>query len=261
VGDEHTARLDEARATWPGLSLTPERFLELHREAPADEALHLPDLFLATACAEGDARALALLDAQFLSAVPAFVQRIDRAPAFAEEVRQILRTRLLVGTDGGRPVIGEYAGRGALKSWLHVAATRVALRLKRGTGRERELGEAEADRILATPDPELAFIKHRAREDFRLAFQAALAGLQPEERHLLRLHYLDRLTLQQIGALDAVDKSTISRRLAVVRQSLLEETQRLLRERLRLGTTDLDSLMNLVQSSLDVSIEAFLKAR
>jgi RNA polymerase sigma-70 factor (ECF subfamily) len=233
------------------------------REAVGDagESLHFGDLYLALACAEGDAAALKHLETNFLSAVGGFVRRIDPSPAFAEEVAQRLRARLLVGEAGQRPVIGEYAGRGALKSWLHVSATRQALKLKRGAHRVAELGEAEADRILATPDPELAFIKHRAREDFRLAFQAALTDLEPTERHLLRLHYLDGLTLQQIGALENVDKSTISRRLDKVRQSLLDETQRLLRERLQLASTELDSLMNAVNTSLDISIEAFLKTR
>jgi RNA polymerase sigma-70 factor (ECF subfamily) len=257
VDDE---RKDDARKSWPGVQLGWDRFQELAARHLA-EAEHLGDLYLATACAVGDAEAWRHLDEQFLSAVPAFVHRVDASPAFADEVRQQLRARLAVSPDGGAGTIAEYAGRGALKSWLHISATRIALRIKRQHHREEELGDSEADLILSTPDPELAFIKHRAREDFRLAFQAALADLPARDRYILRLHYLDHLNLAQIGVLEGVNKSTVSRWLEATRQTLLDETTRLLRERLRLQEGELRSLMGLIASQLDVSIEAFLKAR
>ena len=239
-----------------------ERFAEVAaRHLPETDALHLADLYLASACADGDAKAWQLLDQRLLSTVPGLVRRIDASPAFGDEVRQRLRAQLGVAPAGGSGTIGGYAGRGALKSWLHISATRIALKMKREQRREDELGDSEADLILATPDPELAFIKHRAREDFRLAFQAALADLPARDRYLLRLHYLDRLTLAQIGALDGVHKSTVSRQLEAARETLLHETTRLLRERLQLQKGELDSLLGLIASQLDVSIEAFLKAR
>jgi RNA polymerase sigma-70 factor (ECF subfamily) len=262
VDDELQAAFARARAAWPGVAMSWERFREVAaRHLPDADPGHLADLYLASACADGDATAWQLLDHHLLSAIPVLLRRIDASAAFGDEVRQRLRTRLAVSPSGGSGTIGDYAGRGALKSWLHISATRIALKLKREQHREDEVGDSEADRILATPDPELAFIKHRAREDFRLAFQAALADLPARERYLLRLHYLDRLTLAQIGALEQLDKSTISRRLESARQTLLDETTRLLRERLQLETSELDSLFGLIASQLDVSIEAFLKPR
>jgi RNA polymerase sigma-70 factor (ECF subfamily) len=245
------ARYQAAADAWPGVSVSWERF----SAAAGDDLLHADDLYLALACAVGVPAAMTALDEQFLSQVPRFVARIDSSPAFADEVKQVLRERLLVG---GR-AIGDYRGRGALRSWLQVAALRIALNLKRSGPRLTELDDAE--RILATPEPELAFIKHRARADFRLAFQTALAELEPPERHLLRLHYLDRLSLAQIGAHEGVDKSTISRRLAALRQKLLDDTRRLLGERLRLDAGEIDSLMGVIASQLDVSIESFLHSR
>jgi RNA polymerase sigma-70 factor len=112
-----------------------------------------------------------------------------------------------------------------------------------------------------TPGPELDFIKHRARADFGLAFKAALAELMPEERHLLRLHYLDGLGLAEIGAIDGVGKSAVSRRLTAVRQKLLAETQRRLREQLGLDDDEVASLMGAATSQLDVSIRALLDSR
>jgi RNA polymerase sigma-70 factor, ECF subfamily len=262
VDDELKAAFARARAAWPGVAMGWERFREVAGRHLSDtDPLHLGDLYLASACAGGDGAAWQLLDQHFLSSVAGQVRRIDAAPAFGDEVRQRLRTRLAVAPDGGSGTIGEYAGRGALKSWLQISATRIALKMKREQQREEELGDCEADLILATPDPELAFIKHRAREDFRLAFQAALTDLPARDRYVLRLHYVDRLNLAQIGALEAVNKSTVSRWLEAARATLLQETTRLLRERLQLQAGELDSLLGLIASQLDVSIEAFLKAR
>jgi RNA polymerase sigma-70 factor (ECF subfamily) len=259
------ARFTEAAAALPSVALPWERFLSrvagrLDADADTVDALHVDDLYLACACAEGDPEAMRVLDERVLQAVPLMVARIDASPAFGDEVRQAVRTKLLVGAEGAGAIAG-YGGRGALRSWVQVAAIRIALNLRRGVRPQAELGDAEADRILATPDPELAFIKHRAKEDFRLAFQAALAQLPSVDRHMLRLHYLDRLSLGQLGALEGVDKSTMSRRIAAVRQTLLDETHRVLRERLRLDESELDSLMGAIASQLDVSIESFLKTR
>src|SRR5579859_7916835 len=121
VDDSLKAAFGPARAAWPGVAMEWERFAQVaQRHLPEADPLHLPDLYLASACADGDATAWKLLDAQLLTAVPALVRRIDASPAFGDEVRQRLRTRLAVAPGGGSGSIGEYAGRGALKSWLHV---------------------------------------------------------------------------------------------------------------------------------------------
>src|SRR5262249_28546736 len=162
------ARFDEARAVSPEVVIAFVRFAEyVEARLPAeltDEDLHLDDLYLACGCALGDREANRLLDERILSQVPLMVARIDAAAPFGDEVAQAVRTKLLVGA-GGRPAIGDYTGRGALKSWVHVAALRLALNLKRGGRPAGDLGDAEVEAILATPDPELQFVKHRARED------------------------------------------------------------------------------------------------
>jgi RNA polymerase sigma-70 factor (ECF subfamily) len=254
------AWFDEGRAAWPAVSLARERFAaHVARLGLAeDETLHVGDLYLACACADGDATAVRALDAQLISAVPGFVARVDSSATFGADVAQAVRSHLLVGASG-TGAIASYAGRGALKSWIHVTALRIALRLRKSRAPAIDLADVES--ILATPDPQLAFIKHRAREDFRLAFQTALAQLSPPERHLLRIHYLDGLSLAQIGAVEKLDKSTISRRLGAIREALLTETRRLMRERLRLDEGELESLMGVIASQLDVSIESFLKTR
>src|SRR5689334_21849974 len=96
--------LDEARAAWPRVSVSEERFVEaITRLRPVDEELdawlsrvRVTDLYLTTACADGDAVALEQLDSRYLSRIGATVSRIDSSSSFAEEVRQELRVHLLV---------------------------------------------------------------------------------------------------------------------------------------------------------------------
>src|SRR5581483_4498624 len=89
------------------------------------------DLYLACACARGVPAALAALDRAVLLRVPAFICRVSTDAAFADEVRQQLRERLLVAPPGGAPKIAEYGGAGALHAWVRVAALRTALNLRR----------------------------------------------------------------------------------------------------------------------------------
>src|SRR5579884_1384958 len=127
------------REAWPGVDVADADFaaaVERHRPAPE----HLADLYLATACAAGNAAALAAFERTHLSQVAAFVARTDSDPAFAEEVRQRLREKLLVGQP---PRISEYAGQGPLGGWVRVAAVRMALDLRKMTARAAEVARGD----------------------------------------------------------------------------------------------------------------------
>jgi RNA polymerase sigma-70 factor (ECF subfamily) len=218
-------------------------------------ALHASDLYLATACSDGDAGALAAFVAHILIRVGDFVARVDRSAAFVDEVRQRLRERMRVAR-GGRPGICAYAGRGALASWVHVAALRTALDLRRSEGDVREAGDDEP--AWEQAGPELGYVRERYREDFRAAFRAALAALDAPARRLLRMHFLDGLSLSQIGAVERLDKSNVSRRLAAIRTQILQATRDRLLAKLPLGVDELDSLLGVMRSQHDVSIEHLL---
>ena len=142
-----------------------------------------------------------------------------------EEVRQLLRVKLFV-SDEGRARIGDYSGRGPLQAWLRVAAVRTALNLvSRQTPEEPS---TEEEPLMGVGDPETEYLKAQHRPEFEQAFRAALGTLSIEQRQLLRFHYVDGLTLGQIGRLRQVHESTISRRLLAARDQLLAETRRAL---------------------------------
>ncbi len=248
-----------ARRAWPELEVGDARFAGyLAARLGDDDGLYVEDLYLACACVDGLPRALAAFDERHLTAVPRYLARLDRSAAFADEVRQQLRERLFVGSHGEPPRLVSYSGRGPLATWVKVAAIRVALNLRRG---DRDASLSRGDEPMIAGDPELLLLRRRFAADFNAAFALAVGALGVQERQLLRLHFLDGLTLGEIAALHDVDKSTVSRRLQASREALLGETERLLRERLNLADGEVTSLIRLIRSQFgDVSVARLLRA-
>lgn len=253
--------LTAARAASLPLPLSDDDFIRhLAATLPAGDnsslsSLHVADLFLARACLARAPHALAALD-QRLDEVPAFLSRLSPTPTEIDEVRQRLRERLLVGE---RPRLAEYSGRGALSSWLRVAAVRIFSNLRREE-LPRQRAELEAAAVLPYVDPELGYIKQRYAADFRRALHDAFAALEPRDRTLLRLKLLDRLNIEKIGALHGVHRATVARWLDDALARVLAETRRLLHERLRVSPDELQSLYDLVSSQLEISLDQLLRS-
>lgn len=216
------------------------------------EVAYPEDARLAIGCVRGDAAALAAFDARCQPVIAATVRSFGDAD-FVSEVAQLVRHRLLI-SENGPPAITEYGGKGPLMKYVQAIAVRTALNLLQATTRRGPMLGDEA--LLETPsgadDPELAAIKLRFRAEFKEAFAAAMAALDETSRSALRLHYLDGLTLANLGALYGWSVPTASRRVAAARTRLLEATRTLMGERLRLSPRELDSVMRLIESRLSV---------
>ncbi|HEU4536331.1 MAG TPA: sigma-70 family RNA polymerase sigma factor [Polyangiaceae bacterium] len=263
LGAALAGALEQARRRWPGVALEGEAFAgELGRRAAGPDAagalasLHADDLFLAHACARGDRAALAHFEREILRPVGSFVASIDAGAAFADEVRQRLGERLFARGEGGRGAIEEYAGRGPLGAWARVAATRIALNLRRGDLRQGRRAPSVEEAVGAAL--ELDHLKERYREPFAEALREALLGLPPHQRALLRLYHVEGLSLEAMAALYRVHLATVSRRLARAREQVAEGALRGLRERLGASASEVESLVPLVLSRLELSFERLL---
>ncbi|MCA9611101.1 MAG: sigma-70 family RNA polymerase sigma factor, partial [Myxococcales bacterium] len=101
----------------------------------------------------------------------------------------------------------------------------------------------------------------RYRGVFREAFEEAVGALSPRERNLLRLHFLRRVTLESLAELYGVHRATIVRHLAKIRERLDAATQAALRDRLGADKREVESVMDLIRSRFDVSVERMLRTR
>jgi len=264
--DSTLQALDRAgREAWPGVPLSAEAFASHIADrvrtrsnvVEAISTMHAADIFLACACSYAIPAALSVFERAQLSRVPDLVRRIDSSTAFADEVTQGIREMLLVSAHGAESGIAGYSGRGALSNWIRIIAVRTALRLRR---EQRSAGtslEAEAE-LPGTLDPELDYLKLRYRGAYEEAFHVALASLPDRDALLLKLHYLDGLNIDAIGALYGIHRSTVARWRTEVRRRILASTREHLQRRLSLTESEFDSLVALVRSQLVVSIRSAL---
>jgi len=257
------ALLAEARAAWPALRVDDAALLQ-HlgaalgpRGAGGLDTLHAADVYLACACARGEPKAIEALERDWVLPLGPAIQRLAGQGLSAEDALQLLRARLLVPRDGKPPRIAQYGGRGALRAWLKTAALRIALAPRPA---ETAIGERELSRLAAPGrDPELDYIHARYRDAFRAAFRRALEQLGKRQRSLLRFQVIDGLGLDQIGDVYKVHRSTVARWLAEARAQLLADTRAALAEQLTLGDSELDGMIDLFASKLEVSITGFLR--
>ncbi len=250
-----------AQAANPGVSLDPARFAaRLAAEIGAGplDGLHTNDLYLALACATGDAAALARFEATYAPEIARALARLGlRGPA-AEEIHQRLRHKLFVAEEGAEPRVASYSGRGPLRAWLRALVAHEALSEHRRRGREDHETDSKLGDRAAGDDPELAEIRARYAAPFRDAFRDALAALPPRDRNVLRLVYTEGLSVEQVAILYNVHRVSVSRWLGATRKALLEETRGRLRDRLRLDDAELASLTRLCLSQIDVSLDRLL---
>lgn len=262
--------LEAGRRAWPALALPEARFLQALAEravwqkdgvtTPALSALHGEDLYLATAGASQIPAAVEEIEARFLRDLPATLMRAEFPRSLADEACQVLRERLFTATAGGVPKIASYDGRGALKTWLRIAAQRTAISLRRGPEqRTQPLSEAILAGLPKVASPELALMKERYQGELKATLQQLLLELPRERSQVLRLHLLDGLTLEQIGGLYRVNRSTVKRWLDDVRTQLSKGARRKLGARLGLAEEEVRQLIGLLQSQIDLSLSRILR--
>jgi RNA polymerase sigma-70 factor (ECF subfamily) len=265
---------ERARQAWPELSVSREEFAAyLAARAPGggidggriDDG-RLGELYLACACARGEGRALAAFDQAYGRDVDRAFARVRPAGIAADDARQILWQKLFVGGAERRPRILDYAGRGGLRAWTRMTAVRTFIDLARERSDQRS--EVALDEVLLSaalpPErtaPDLALLRSQYRAEFRAAFEEAVASLTPRQRNLLRQHLVHGLTIDQLGALYRVHRSTCARWLEAARDRLVVGARRGLAARLGVTAAELDEVMELVASQLDITFQRVLSTR
>lgn len=235
-------------------------------DAEADPAsvaeLAVVDLHLAFAARLGHAGAMGRFESQVMATLNRVIGRVDASDAFIDEIKQRLRTKLFV-SDGTSPAkIAHYTGQGDLLAWVRVVAVREALDSVRAE-RRRALDSDDALMAIeaSATGPDMLAFRQQYKAQFSEAFRDALAALQPEQRNVLRLHYVHGLSIDKLGGVLRVHRSSAARRIAKARADLLSGTRRLLHARLSIDRREFDQLMGLVASRLDLSIERFLATK
>lgn len=251
--------LADAREPWTGIDVDDGTFLRYVGERLGERedallGLLAADLFLACACSRGDETAINTFREAYMHKIRFALER-NVPSEYVEDLAQGVMVKLFVSTERRPPVIGKYAGRGKLGSWVQTIAVREGQSLLR---KKRALPSDDidmlVDKALDGVDAELLELKHRYRDEFKRAFEKAFGALELRERNLLRHEYLDGLNLERIAALYGTSRSTAHRWRSQARAALFEQTQKIFSDELGLDKDDFDSVIRLIESQYDLSL-------
>lgn len=194
-------------------------------------SLHVQDLALACACADGTERAWDHFVREFR---PVLYRSADAlAPGgSAREIADSIYAELYglhVREGERRSLFRYYHGRSSLATWLravlaqrHVDRVRAERRLE---PIEDDAGFVSAPATGDDTDPD----RPRFLELVRLALLHAIAALADRDRLRLSCYYRESLTLAQTGRLLNEHEATVSRQLARTRKAIRSEVERYLR--------------------------------
>ena len=139
-----------------------------------------------------------------------------------------------------------------------VTTTRKGLRaLRRSTSDAGDESELLAARSPGD-DPELAYLKSLYGEAFRAAFLVAVDALETRDKNVLRQHFIDNLTIDDLATLYRVHRATAARWITTARKNLLTATRREFSRQADVGALECESVLRLLQSRLDVTWQRLL---
>jgi RNA polymerase sigma-70 factor, ECF subfamily len=204
-------------------------------------ALHLNDLALACACAEGSQHAWEDFVAGFrfyLRTASAAILRCSASDPSAIELSDSLFTDLYGLSDrhrGGSSLLRYFHGRSSLKTWLRaVLAQRHIDQIRAGKKFESLDDQPPDGEPRRVPEPATVELpadprREQYQQRFREALTVALASIDPRDRTRLQLYYAEERTLAEIGRAIAEHESSVSRNLERVRKELRSTVEGLLR--------------------------------
>jgi RNA polymerase sigma-70 factor (ECF subfamily) len=239
-----------------------ERITQTEETDAADAAYRpviVAEMLLAQACGRGDDRAIGRFRKRFAAVVESVrVCFRSRAPS-SDELWSDLDRRLFV-REGDRPArIGEWSGRSELGASVKVVTARLMLNRLDSAKPETPTEDVLFETLLVTDQtPELAVASSERRAVMKGLFERAARELSARERRVLRLAFTEGMTIDDIGALHGVHRSSAARWIKEASSSLSKEVMRLARAELRLSPNELENWARGVEGSIDLSLARFL---
>lgn len=250
-----------AAAAWPGVAVEARAVVALlASKLTGDNPISatpaaVTELYLALACARGDNAAVAAFDRAYLEVVPQALAGMKLPKATVEDVRSMVRDKLLLADGDKPPRILDYAGRGRLRGLVQVSATRTAIDRIRLEDKEAELPARE---LAASADVAMSLIKAQYRAAFAEGFSHAVESASRRDRNLLRLHFLGGVTLEQLAQMYNVHRATVVRWIAAARDAVFAATREHVATSIAAPSEELDEMFDLVKSRVELSVERLL---
>lgn len=224
-------------------------------------ALHLEDLYLATACAQGDNSAwekfLKLYKDVIFKTAYSCCDSADTALELAESIlSELFMPRSL---ERNESKIATYNGRGSLKGWLRAVISRAAIDMIRRKKRFTQLDpESREHQRLAISTPVTSFDGRHLREAEN-ALGNVLKELPDKEKMLLNFYYYHNLSLKEIAVYFNVHEATISRWLDAIRKKIKKSVERRLKTESGLKAMQLKELWSTGLDRINLDLKSYIK--
>ena len=236
------------------------------------------DLCLIVACEKGDESAWEDLVANFDSTVKSAARKMSSNNEDAEDLASSIWAELYglrQDADGNKKSkLAYYSGRGSLAGWLRAVVSQLAVDQFRKQSKFVQIEEDREFENLANEaagsdnhnfgshieNPEDLLTEKQTESDVSEALSAAIAGLEAEDRLILKLYYFDDLKLKDIAATFGYHEATASRKLTRVQAEIRKGVEKGLRE--RHGWTDSEVKRHLsdTAASLGINLETMFAA-
>lgn len=204
------------------------------------DSLHLEDLALATACAEGREAAWDHFVREYRPILYRAADAMEPG-GNARELADSLYADLFGLADRGKSrqsLFRYYHGRSSLATWLRAVLAQRHVDRIRADRRAVPFPDDEAVAVAAgdsEPDPD----RPRLLGMISAALTSAVSRLGARDRLRVACYYAQSLTLAQIGRLLNEHEATVSRQLARARRTLRQDVEHHLRDAMKLSDAEI----------------------
>jgi RNA polymerase sigma-70 factor (ECF subfamily) len=227
-------------------------------------ALHLADLALACACADGDEPAWEHFVRELRPVLYRAADSLEPGGG-AREIADAMYADLygIREHDGGRRSLLRYFhGRSSLATWLRAVLAQRYVDRRRVARRETELPNEDSPAALPAADRALEPDRPRFLGLLQQALADAVSRLVPRDRLRLGCYYAQGLTLAETGRVLQEHEATVSRQLARARRAIRVDVERVLRETHGLSDAEVgECLASAVEDSGPLDVRELLEGR
>lgn len=222
---------------------------ETHEIRAFVDELRADDLCLIVACERGDEKAWEDLVANFDATVRSAARKIAANTEDADDLASSIWAELYglrtVADGSKKSKLAYYSGRGSLAGWLRAVVSQLAIDQFRKQSKFVQIEETREFENLAedssnhsgnsavlhhTESPEELLSEKRTAADVSAALRTAIAGLEDEDRLVLKLYYFDDLKLKDIAATFGYHEATASRKLVRIQSEIRKAVEKELKK-------------------------------
>lgn len=238
------------------------------------DELRADDLCLILACERNDETAWNDLVANFDATVKSAARKISANAEDAEDLASSIWAELYGlkhDKDGKlKTKLSYYSGRGSLGGWLRAVVSQLAIDGFRKQSKFVQIEENREFENLAnessektdnanvvshSDNPEEILGEKHAMRDVSAALKGAIAGLEAEDKLILKLYYFDDLKLKDIGATLGFHEATASRKLVRVQTEIRKSVEKILKNEHGWSEKEVKNYLSETASKLGINLE------